>query len=133
MKERLLELKYHLKEKWITLAILCPGLLVCIYFAYQGQISIAAAITAIPFLIIFFLSIFRYPTLFFVIVFTINYGIMGIGRYLTIPLPTSVLMDGCFLVLLFVYCIYLFGDKTVFKSEVMHGLKMFGLWHFMLC
>jgi len=128
MKERLLELKYYLKNKWVTLAILLPGLLACIYFTYQGIFLIAAAIAALPILIAFVIYSFRHPIILFIVVFTINYGIMGIGRYISIPLPTSVLMDGCFILLLIAYCFHLFRGKSIFKSEIIPFLLLYGIW-----
>ncbi|MBQ0060366.1 MAG: O-antigen ligase family protein [Bacteroidales bacterium] len=69
----------------------------------------------------------RQQQLFFAITFILNYFIMGIERYVSIPVPISILMEGFWIVLL----VILLCNKNKYRDEGKIPVKIFaiyGIW-----
>ena len=118
----------HLKGRWGILILMLLGALFCMTYAANGNLPLAAMVCAIPFGLIIVGIFIHHPVLLFCILFIVNYGIMGVSRYISIPLPISVLMDVLFISTLLVLCIALIRNKTTFKQEVIPFLLLYGIW-----
>lgn len=106
--KQIAEIKEHFSGKWGLLAILLLGILICCKYALSGSIPIAVGIAVLPFILIAVVIFVNRPKILFAIVFTINYIIMGVIRYVNPPIPISVFMDGLYMItiaLLAIYCI----------------------------
>lgn len=128
MKELVANIREHFKGRWSIIALLLIGSLFCMIYAANGALPLAAIVCAIPFVLILAGLFIRRPVILFVILFAINYGIMGLGRYMAIPVPISVMMDGLFLATLFVLCLNLIKGKVAFKQEVIPFILLYGVW-----
>ncbi len=128
LKEYLCNIREHYKGRIAVLAIMVIGALCCMIYAANGNFPLAAMICAVPVVMVLVGVFVHRPVILFVILFVVNYGIMGIGRYVHIPLPVSVLMDGLFLSTLVMLCFSLIRGKTVFKQEVIPFLLLYGVW-----
>lgn len=118
----------HLKGRWGILILMLLGALFCMIYAANGNLPLAAMICAIPFGLIIAGIFIHYPVLLFCILFVVNYGIMGISRYLSIPLPISVLMDTLLISTLLVLCIALIRNRVTFKQEIIPFILLYGVW-----
>lgn len=118
----------HFKGKWAILIPMSIGAILCIYYAANGNIPLAATICIIPFVLMFLGLFIHKPVLLFSILFIVNYGIMGINRYISIPLPISVLMDALMISTLLALCIALIRNRTTFKQEVIPFILLYGVW-----
>lgn len=128
LKEYWTNIKEHFKGRWTVIILMLVGVLFCMNYAANGNIPLAALVCAIPFALIVFGAFVHRPVILFVILFVVNYGIMGISRYVYIPLPISVLMDGLFILTLLLLCVDLIRGKTVFKQEAIPFLLLYGAW-----
>ena len=97
IKEFWVNTKEHFKGRWTIIVLMLVGALFCMMFAATGNFPLAALACAIPFGLILLGVFIQRPIVLFLILFVVNYGIMGISRYVHIPLPISVLMDGLFI------------------------------------
>ena len=128
LKEYWTNIKEHFKGRWMIIILMLVGALLCMIYAANGNFPLAALVCAIPFVLMALGLFIHRPVILFVILFVVNYGIMGIGRYMYIPLPISVLMDGLFILTLLLLCIDLVRGRTVFKQEVIPFLLLYGMW-----
>ena len=82
-----------IKQKGFTMAIMVIVTLLCIYLSVRVQSGMGLALGILPFALIFtYLCILnQYITL--VLLAIVNYFIMGLGRYIVLPIPTSVVFD----------------------------------------
>lgn len=128
LKEYWTNIKEHFKGRWMIIILMLVGALFCMMYAANGNFPLAALVCVIPFALIMLGAFIHRPVILFVILFVVNYGIMGIGRYMHIPLPISVLMDGLFISTLLLLCIDLIRGKTVFKQETIPFLLLYGVW-----
>ncbi|MBQ8362118.1 MAG: O-antigen ligase family protein [Bacteroidaceae bacterium] len=128
MKDFLSNVKEHFRGRWIVLTLLLVGSLFCTLYAANGNFPLAAAVCAIPFLLIVTGMFVNHPVISFLVLFTVNYGIMGIIRYVSFPLPISVAIDVLFLFTLAVLCVNLIKGKVEFKQESIPFLLLYGVW-----
>lgn len=85
-----------IKQKGLTMALLVIVTLLCIYVSVRIQSGMGLALGIFPFALIFtYLCILnQYIALFILAI--VNYFIMGISRYIFIPIPISALFDVIF-------------------------------------
>ena len=85
-----------IKQKGFTMAIMVIVTLLCIYLSVRVQSGMGLALGIFPFALIFtYLCILnQYIALFILAI--VNYFIMGISRYIFIPIPISALFDVIF-------------------------------------
>lgn len=114
LKEYWTNIKEHFKGRWMIIILMLVGALLCMIYAANGNFPLAALVCAIPFVLMALGLFIHRPVILFVILFVVNYGIMGIGRYMYIPLPISVLMDGLFILTLLLLCIDLVRGRNCF-------------------
>ena len=79
--------------KWFIVGIFLAGWYLLSIYVGEGNIPFALAIACLPAIFLFIGLFIHKPVILFVILFSVNYIIMGLGRYISIPLPVSVLMD----------------------------------------
>ena len=81
------------KQKGFTMAILAIVTLLCIYISINQNAGMGIVLGIIPFALTFtYLCIFnQYIAL--ILLAIVNYFIMGLGRYVSLPIPTSVIFD----------------------------------------
>ena len=103
MKGLIEDIREHFKGRWSIIVLLTLGSLFCMIYAANGDLPLAAIVCAVPFVLILIGFFIKKPVILFVILFIVNYGIMGLGRYVAIPIPISVAMDGLLLSTLFVF------------------------------
>lgn len=85
-----------IKQKGLTMTLLVIVTLLCIYVSVHIQSGMGLALGLLPFALIFtYLCILnQYIALFILAI--VNYFIMGISRYISIPIPISALFDVIF-------------------------------------
>lgn len=128
MKGLIEDIREHFKGRWSIIVLLTLGSLFCMIYAANGDLPLAAIVCAVPFVLILIGFFIKKPVILFVILFIVNYGIMGLGRYVAIPIPISVAMDGLLLSTLFVFCLNLIKGKVTFKQEVIPFILLYGIW-----
>ena len=128
MKEELNNIQEHFKGRRTILTFMVVGAFLCMMYAAMGNLPVAVAICALPFVLIATGLLVRKPVVSFILLFVTNYLIMGIGRYIHIPLPISVMMDALYLVTLLVLCLNLIRGKATFKQESIPFLLLYGVW-----
>lgn len=128
IKETLCNIREHYKGRWAILLLMVLGALCCMIYAANGALPLAAVVCAIPIGFMLVGLFIRYPVILFLLLFTVNYIIMGLGRYVSIPLPISVLMDTLFISTLLVLCLNLIRGKLSFRQEVIPFLLLYGVW-----
>ena len=111
------DIREYMRGKWGIIAIITSVCLLCALWAATGKLVMAVALFMCPSLLIMAKFIFRKPVILFVILFVANYCILGLTRYMSIPLPISVLMDFLMLGLVFVLCLSLIRGNKSFKQE----------------
>lgn len=117
MKEYIAGIKEHFSNKWGLLVILILGVLICSKMVLTGNISNATGVAIFPFILIATVVFIKRPKILFIIIFTVNYIIMGINRYVSIPIPISVVMDGMYMVTIAILTIY-----SIKKTEGWHRI-----------
>lgn len=85
-----------IEQKGFTIAILAIVTLLCIYISVNAQSSMGLAIGILPFALIFTYACIHNQYIALVLLAIINYFIMGLGRYIHISIPISVLFDAIF-------------------------------------
>ncbi len=96
LNEKLQDIRIELQGKWGILAVLLLGWLFCFKYILGGSLSMGTMIGLLPFVLLIGGLFIKRPVVLCAVLFTINYFIMGAGRYLVnhpLPLPVSVLMD----------------------------------------
>ena len=81
------------KEKGATVVIIAIVTLLCIYAATHFHFGFGLAVGLIPSILIFCYLCIKQEYIALVLLALVNYFIMGIGRYVTLPIPTSVVFD----------------------------------------
>ena len=117
------------KQKGFTMAILAIVTLLCIYISVTKNAVISIALGIIPFALIFtYLCIFK-QYLALILLAIVNYFIMGLGRYVSLPIPTSVIFDlifgFIFVTILFRNLAYKDSFKNIFNLYFMFMLVWF--------
>ena len=87
----------YLKLNRGILGLLTIGFLLFLYALGSWGLVGAAPIALAPLVIIIVLLLFKDAWKLFWLLFALNYLIMGLGRYIAIPVPISVLMEGIYL------------------------------------
>lgn len=90
--------------------------LLCIYVSIHIQAGIGLVLGILPFALIFTYACIRNQYIALIILAVVNYFIMGLGRYINIPLPISVVFD---LIFGFIFTTILFrnlGNKENFRN-----------------
>lgn len=128
IKEFCAETKEHFKGRWMILILMLAGALMCMMYAADGNFLSAALVCSIPLGLILLGIFVNHPVVLFVILFVTNYGIMGISRYVYIPIPISVLMDVLLISTMLMLCVSLIRGKIVFKQEVIPFVLLYGVW-----
>ena len=111
------------------MAILAIVTLLCIYISINQNAGMGIALGIIPFALIFtYLCIFnQYIAL--ILLAIVNYFIMGLGRYVSLPIPTSVIFDlifgFIFVTILFRNLAYKDSFKNIFNLYFMFMLVWF--------
>ena len=111
------------------MAILAIVTLLCIYISVTKNAVISIALGIIPFALIFtYLCIFK-QYLALILLAIVNYFIMGLGRYVSLPIPTSVMFDltfgFIFVTILFRNLAYKDSLKNIFNLYFMFMLVWF--------
>lgn len=128
MRDFLINVKEHFRGRWIILTLLAVGSLFCMIYAANGDFPLAAIVCAVPFVLIVTGVFVNRPVIAFLVLFTVNYLIMGVVRYVSFSLPISVAMDALFLFTLGLLCVNLIRGRLVFKQEVIPFLLLYGVW-----
>ena len=122
------DIRDYMRGKWGIIAIITFICMLCAIWAATGKMVMAIALFMCPVLLIMAKSIIRKPVILFGILFVTNYCILGLTRYISIPLPISVLMDFLMLGLAFVLCLSLIRGHKSFKQESVPFILIYGCW-----
>ena len=106
MKQYITGIKEHFSNKWGLLVILLLGVLICSKMILTDKIPIAVGISVVPFILVALVIFINRPKILFTIVFAVNYIIMGLNRYVSFPIPISVIMDGIYMVTIAILVVY---------------------------
>lgn len=82
-----------LQDKGFTMAFWAIVTFLCIYVSLRIKAEFAIALGIIPFILILTYLCLKKEYIGLIIYALVNYFIMGIGRYINIPIPTSLLFD----------------------------------------
>ena len=80
-----------IKQKGFTMAIMVIVTLLCIYLSIKVQSGMGVALGILPFALIFTYLCILNQYIALVLLAVVNYFIMGISRYINIPIPISVI------------------------------------------
>lgn len=87
------KIQYILREKGVTVAIMAIVTLLCIYTSVHINSTIGMVLGIVPFACIFIFACIKNQHIALILLAIVNYFIMGIGRYINIPIPISILFD----------------------------------------
>lgn len=128
MSEHIAEIKEHLSGKWGLLAILLLGILICCNLVWTGSLPAAIGWGLLPLIFLAVFLLIDHPKVLFFLVFTINYIIMGLIRYVNLGVPTSVIMDVIFMATIFLLAIHSVKD-TQSWSRVFNAMTgIYVIW-----
>ena len=82
-----------IKEKGVTMVIIAIVTILCIYVSIRIQSTMGLAIGILPFALLGGFLCIKNQYIALIILALVNYFIMGLGRYISIPIPVSVLFD----------------------------------------
>ena len=122
LNEKLQDIRIELQGKWGILAVLLLGWLFCFKYIMGGNLPLGMMIGLLPLVLLVGGLFINKPIVLFAVLFTVNYFIMGAGRYLIhhpLPLPVSVIMDILYIMLvciLLVKCVW--GQYEIRKIEI---------------
>lgn len=119
-------------KNWIGSAILFLGIAIIAYLFSKQQLVLGLAFSMIPLLLLVVMISLDNPYWGMIILFTENYFIMGIGRYLPVS-GIGVLTDALLFYILF-SCVTrtIFNNDIQWKRAVNGATFLFGLW-FLYC
>lgn len=126
------KIQYMLREKGVTVAIMAIVTLLCIYISVHINSTIGMALGIVPFACIFIFACIKNQYMALIVLAVVNYFIMGLGRYINIPIPVSVLFD---IVFGFIFVTILFRNlenKDNFRN-VFNLYFAFSLIWFLYC
>ena len=112
LNEKLQDIRTELQGKWGILAVLLLGWLFCFKYIVGGSMPMGLMIGFLPLVLLVGGLFINKPIVLFAVLFTVNYFIMGAGRYLIhhpLPLPVSVIIDILYIMLvciLLVKCVW---------------------------
>ena len=109
--------------RWLLIASIV--VMFSVIIAKKG-IMIGLIGSALPFIIIFFISIFKNPEMGLWIIFTLNYFVLGIIRYL--PLPLGLSIDGMLIATHLAIMVKYFYDKSIYKKAKTRLTTLAGIW-----
>lgn len=117
------------KQKGFTMAVLAIVTLLCIYVSVSKNAELGIVLGIIPFVLIFtYLCIYK-QYLALILLAIVNYIIMGLSRYVSIPIPISVIFDlifgFIFVTILFRNLAYKDSFKNIFNLYFMFMLVWF--------
>ena len=120
------------KEKGIAVVIMAIATLLCIHLSVNVKSTTGFALGLVPFLLLMTYACIKNQYIALVILAVVNYFIMGLGRYVSIPLPISVIFD---LIFGFIFATILFRNlenKDNF-SNIFNLYFLFTLLWFAYC
>lgn len=85
-----------IKQKGFTMAIMVIVTLLCIYLSVRVQSGMGLVLGFFPFALIFTYLCILNQYIALVLLALVNYFIMGLGRYISIPIPISAIFDVIF-------------------------------------
>ena len=85
-----------IKQKGFTMAIMVIVTLLCIYLSVRVQSGMGLVLGFFPFALIFTYLCILNQYIALILLALVNYFIMGLGRYISIPIPVSALFDVIF-------------------------------------
>ena len=85
-----------IKQKWVTMAVMVIVTLLCIFLSVKVQSGMGVALGILPFALIFTYLCILNQYIALVLLALVNYFIMGLGRYISIPIPISAIFDVIF-------------------------------------
>lgn len=128
MKEYTTEIKKYFSGKWGYLAVLLLGILICLNLTLSGSLSKAVGFGLLPFVIVVAFELVKHPKVLFFILFAVNYIIMGLLRYVNLGIPTSVLMDGLFMMTIIMLAIHSLKDPEGWSRVMNAMVGIYALW-----
>lgn len=102
INEKWQDIRTEFQGKWGILTVLLLGWFLCFKYILEGNLPFGMMIGLFPLILLIGGLFIKKPVTLFAVLFTVNYIIMGSQRYLTnhpLPLPTSVIMDILYLML----------------------------------
>ena len=121
-----------LQEKGFAMTFWAIAILLCIYTSIKMQPSIPIVLGIIPFLLILTYLSIKKEYIALIIFALVNYFIMGIGRYVNIPIPVSLLFDIIFGFIFATTLLRNLGNKDNF-SNIFNLYFAFTLIWFIYC
>ena len=82
LNEKLQDIRTELQGKWGILAVLLLGWLFCFKYIVGGSMPMGLMIGFLPLVLLVGGLFINKPIVLFAVLFTVNYFIMGAGRYL---------------------------------------------------
>jgi O-antigen ligase len=118
----------YIREHLFTFALMVIFVYLCCNVAISGKVPIAMGLGMLPCAGILFLACIRWPNILLVTFFIFNYIIMGLGRYVSIPVPTTILFEMFFVLMLICYTMGAFTQPAdLAKAANLYWLFAF-LW-----
>lgn len=105
-----------LQEKGFAMTFWAIAILLCIYTSIKMQPTIPIILGIIPFLLILTYLSIKKEYIALIIFALVNYFIMGIGRYVNIPIPVSLLFDIIFGFIFATTLLRNLGNKDNFRN-----------------
>ena len=110
------KIQHFLQERGFAMTFWGIAILLCIYTAIKIQPSITITLGIIPFILIFAYLCIKKEYIGLIIFALVNYFIMGIGRYVNIPIPVSLLFDIIFGFIFATTLLRNLGNKDNFQN-----------------
>lgn len=82
-----------IQEKGVTMVILAIATFFCVYLSTFFQYSISIALGLLPFILCFTFFCIHKPYISLLVLFILNYFIMGVDRYISFPIPITNIYD----------------------------------------
>jgi hypothetical protein len=82
-----------IQKNIVTILLMIVFVYIDYHLALGGKPMLSVAAGLLPFLFILVIACIRWPNYLLAFVFIVNYTIMGLGRYLNIPIPITILFE----------------------------------------
>jgi hypothetical protein len=121
-----------IQKNIITILIMIIFIYLDFHLAMGDKPMLSVAAGIMPFLVIVMIACFRWPNYLLAFIFVLNYIIMGLTRYINIPIPTTIIFEMMFVATAICFTFRIF-DQQVNLSNVANLYWLLTLIWFVYC
>jgi hypothetical protein len=118
----------YIQKNIVNITVMSILIFLCCHLAIYSKPTMALAVGAIPLCILAIFAFVRWPGYLWVIVFTYNYIIMGLTRYINVSLPITLMFEMLCAAIMLCYIFRIYDQKVDIKNAANLYWLIMSIW-----